>query len=140
MPYDWCYFIFLPEWNDYVTYYFKFLHHFFCLHISSEPPSILFFFLLQYKFFLSFKNFPNSAEPTWGDTFVWFGFHSLLLSFAPYSWRLFVKIHRESKHPCLHHKKQHKSLISKPGFGSWLPRIYGLNIPSEPYPFTNIHL
>lgn len=42
--------------------------------------SIFFFFLLQYKFFLSFKNFPNSAEPTWGDTcLVWLSFAAIVL-------------------------------------------------------------
>lgn len=99
----------------------------------------IFFFCFNISFSLASRIFPILQSPP-EEILVWFGFHSLLLSFAPYSWRLFVKIHRESKHPCLHHKKQHKSLISKPRFGSWLPRIYGLNIPSEPYPFTNIHL
>lgn len=112
---------------------------FFAFIFPLNHQVFYFFFCFSISFSLVSRIFPILQSPP-EEILVWFGFHSLLLSFAPYSWRLFVKIHRESKHPCLHHKKQHKSLISKPGFGSWLPRIYGLNIPSEPYPFTNIHL
>lgn len=59
----WLIFFSLPEQNNHVIYCFKLLHHFVAYTLPLHFQ-VFYFFFVQYKFFLSFKNFTNSAEPT----------------------------------------------------------------------------
>lgn len=68
MPYGWCYFFSLPEQNSHVIYCLKLYTTFIACIFPLNFQ--VFYFFLQYKFFLSFKNFTNSAEPTQEDTFL----------------------------------------------------------------------
>lgn len=92
MPYDWCYLIFslrkITTLHD-----FKLLHHFCC----CELPSVLFFCSIQvFFFFLSFKNVPNSAEPTW-KILACLGVSFTAIVLCSSSWMFFEKRHTESK-------------------------------------------
>lgn len=92
MPYDWCYLIFSLR-KITTLHYFKLLHHFCCLHICSELPSVLFF--VQYKFFSELQEIQFCRAHV-EDTCL-FGVSFTAIVLCSSSWMLFEKRHAESK-------------------------------------------
>lgn len=112
----WCHAIwlmlsyFLPEENN-------------CIRLLQTFTSLLLpaYFLWTAKcsifrssLFLSFKNVPNSAEPTW-KILACLGFHSLLLSFTRLPECSLRKGTQNPNNSFLHHKQQHKKF----DFSTW---------------------